>query len=39
MAEMLDFRHPDHQTIEGSLHVPPPELESFVEDLNANQVK
>jgi len=38
MADMLDFRHPDHLTLEQSLHAPPPDMETYVDDLNASQV-
>ena len=39
MAEALDFRHPDQPSLESSLHAPSgSELESFIDDLNPNQV-
>lgn len=39
MAEILDFRHPDHSTIEQAVHAPPPQMELFVDDLRANDVR
>ena len=39
MAEALDFRHPDQPSLESTLHPPHAvEMETYVEDLNPNQV-
>jgi len=39
MTEAFEIQYLEHQGMEKGLHVPPPQMESYVDDLSANQVK